>query len=83
LPPAQREAERVASFYSRERFGARQLDAVERAMLTNAWSAWRAAWWRGLGKRIVNGVVAPLRHFLTRTRATLERWNNRSNFNGE
>jgi hypothetical protein len=25
----------------------------------------------------------PLRHFFTRTRATLERWNNRSNFNGE
>ena len=83
LPPAQREAERVASFYSRERFGARQLDAVERVTLTNAWSAWRAAWWRGLGKRIVNSVVVPLRHFLTRTRATLERWNNRSNFNGE
>ncbi|MCI0475832.1 MAG: DUF3488 and transglutaminase-like domain-containing protein, partial [Anaerolineales bacterium] len=78
LPQTQVEAERVAAFYSRERFGARQLDAVERATLTNAWRAWCAAWWRGLGRRIVNSIVVPTRNFITRTRAALERWNNRA-----
>ena len=80
LPRAQSESERVASFYSRERFGARQLDEAERTTLTNAWQTWRAAWWRGLGKRVVDGVVVPARNFITRTYAALERWNNRGNF---
>jgi len=79
LPQTQAEAERVAAFYSRERFGARQLDAVERATLTNAWRAWRAAWWRGLGKRIVDSVVVPTRNLIVRMRAALERYNNRQN----
>ena len=83
LPQAQRESERVAAFYSRERFGARQLDAVERATLTNAWHAWRAAWWRGLARRIIDRTVVPARNFLTRTRAALERWNNRGNFQSQ
>ncbi|MEW5718134.1 MAG: transglutaminase domain-containing protein, partial [Chloroflexota bacterium] len=38
LPDAQPEAERVATFYSRERFGARELDIEERATLTRAWA---------------------------------------------
>jgi hypothetical protein len=80
LPRAQSESERVASFYSRERFGARQLDAVERTTLANAWRVWRAAWWRGMGKHVVNSVVIPVRRFIARTYATLERWNNRDNF---
>jgi hypothetical protein len=78
LPQTQAEAERVAAFYSRERFGARQLDAVERATLTNAWRAWCAAWWRGVGRRIVNSVVVPTRNLIVRMRAALERWNNRA-----
>jgi hypothetical protein len=80
LPRAQAESERVALLYTRERFGARQLDAEERAVLARAWETWRAAWWRGLGKRVVDGVVVPVRHFIARTHATLERWNNRANF---
>jgi transglutaminase-like putative cysteine protease len=80
LPGAQHEAGRVAAFYSRERFGARPLDVEERATLTRAWEGWRAAWWRGLGKRVVESVVRPTRTFLGRTYTTLERWNNRENF---
>ncbi len=78
LPDAQPEAERVAAFYSRERFSARQLDVAERATLTRAWEVWRAVWWRGMGKRVVDSIVVPTRDFLARAYAALERWNNRS-----
>jgi transglutaminase-like putative cysteine protease len=80
LPQAQCESERVASLYSRERFGARPLEVIECTALTGAWDQWRAAWWRGLGKRVVDRVVMPVWNFFARTHAALERWNNRQDF---
>jgi len=62
LPHAHGETERIAALYTRERFGARQLDAVERATLTRAWETWRAAWWRGMGRQIMNRISVPARN---------------------
>jgi len=75
LPLAQSATECVASFYTRERFGAHPLDATERALLARAWELWRAAWWRAMIKRAVDGIALPARQFIVRTYATLARWN--------
>lgn len=74
LPTAPREAERVASLYTRERFGARPLDAVERAALATAWNQWRAEWRRGVIARMIVHVAAPLRALAARTRELLVPW---------
>lgn len=73
VPRARDEAERIAAFYSRERFGARQLDAVERATLARAWNAWRAAWRRGVAARIVARLSALARAVVRNTKFVIRK----------
>jgi transglutaminase-like putative cysteine protease len=80
VPQARDATACIATFYTRERFGARQLDEVERATLMRAWDAWRAVWWHGVARRAVAQIVSPVRQFIERAYITLNRWNNRDNF---
>ncbi len=61
LPDAQDDTARVAALYVAERFGARQANADEIAALARTWERWRAAWWRGLGARLIARLVAVYR----------------------
>lgn len=74
MPQAHRQVEQVASFYARERFGARKLDAVESAALSNAWREFGAAWRRALVARIVQRVVTPPREFVRHVRVRIAHW---------
>jgi transglutaminase-like putative cysteine protease len=76
LPRARGETGRIAAFYTRERFGAHELDAVERAALSVAWDKWQAAWWSGVTARAAGRVVAPPRRFAARARRVVERIRN-------
>lgn len=80
LPSARNESVCVAAFYTRERFGAHPLDAAERAALTRAWDTWRAQWWRSVAHYTVSCLATPARQFIERAYITLNRWNNRDNF---
>ena len=75
LPAARREVERVASLYAREKFGARAMDAIDRAALSTAWSEFSAAWRRALFARMVERTVTPPRQFVERARIRLAHWN--------
>jgi transglutaminase-like putative cysteine protease len=55
------ETERIALFYTRERFGAHTLDEAERANLAEIWSKWRDEWWHGLWTRLIGRATAPVR----------------------
>lgn len=77
LPEARDAVARVASLYARERYGARVLDAVERAALSSAWSRLRTAWWRAFVARGIERMVTPPRLFVLRVRAAVNRLNQR------
>jgi len=74
LPSARNETAHIAMLYTRERFGAYQLNDAERAMLARVWTRWRAAWWRGIVGRAWERIAVPARRFRARTRhaGTLE-----------
>lgn len=75
VPEAHREVQRVASLYAREKFGAREMDAVDRAALANAWRKFSAEWRRALFAQTIDRIVTPPRHFIERMRIRLAHWN--------
>ena len=74
VPPARREVERVARLYARERFGARAMDAIDRAALSNAWGKFSTEWRRALFAQTVDRVVTPPRQFIERARIRVAHW---------
>ncbi len=68
LPEARREVERVASLYTQEKFGARSLEALDRTVLSTAWSKFSGEWRRALIVRIVDRIVMPPRRVIARVR---------------
>lgn len=80
MPNAREATARIATLYTRERFGAHPLDVSERATLERAWDKWRAAWWRGMAQYGVTRSVTPARQFIERVYTALDRWNNRDSF---
>lgn len=74
LPQAQRPVADIASYYTREKFGARGLDEAERAVLAFAWVSFSGAWRRALLARTVERFVKPPRQLATRLRIRLEHW---------
>ena len=75
VPEARRAAQRVAALYAREKFGAREMDAIDRAALSNTWSTFGAAWRRALIAQTIDRIVTPPRQFIERTRIRLAHWN--------
>ncbi|MBI5300894.1 MAG: transglutaminase domain-containing protein [Chloroflexi bacterium] len=66
MPDARAAAERVAEFYTRERYAAQQLDAHDCAALGVAWNAIRAQWLGAFTARVGARVRAPFVAMRTR-----------------
>jgi transglutaminase-like putative cysteine protease len=75
VPEARWEVQRVASLYAHEKFGARKMDAIDRAALSNAWNKFGAEWRRALIAQTIDRIVTPPRQFIERTRIRLAHWN--------
>ncbi len=78
LPDARGGVARVAALYAREKFGARQLNVVESAALSTAWSQVSAAWRRALLVRTIERIVTPPRELFRRARVRVEYWRRHS-----
>jgi transglutaminase-like putative cysteine protease len=74
LPNAQSETERIASAYTRERFGAHTLDEAEQTQLTDVWHRWDAAWRSAITMQVINKLITPPRNLLANIHRTIERW---------
>jgi len=77
LAQAESAAESIAAAFTRERYGAYQLDASARGALDAAWDQWQSAWRSGLIALIVERLRAPCRALAAnarRVKRRLEHW---------
>ncbi len=74
LPYTRATTARIATLYTRERFGAHTLDADERATLATAWRYWRGVWRGGFIALLITRAVTPPRRILHDIRNAINHW---------